>query len=96
MNKNDADLPPHQALLLDEINALKAHNAREERRRKGENEKAWPIRTWVISDGTAGMLAQCQALTKAMRIQAEDGIRDTQTSRGLGDVYKRQGLYYVF
>jgi len=72
MNKNDADLPPHQALLIDKVNALKAHNAREERRRKGRNEGAWPLRTWVISDGTAGMLAQCLALTKAMRIQAED------------------------
>ena len=25
--------------------------------------------------------------------QAEDGIRDAQESRGLGDVYKRQSLY---
>ena len=25
--------------------------------------------------------------------QAEDGIRDAQESRGLGDVYKRQFLY---
>ena len=25
--------------------------------------------------------------------RAEDGIRDAQESRGLGDVYKRQGLY---
>ena len=25
--------------------------------------------------------------------QAEDGIRDLVRSRGLGDVYKRQGLY---
>ncbi len=72
MNKNDADLSPHQALLLDKVNALKARDAREERRSKRENEGAWPLRTWVISDGTAGMLAQCLALTKAMRIQAED------------------------
>ena len=28
--------------------------------------------------------------------QAEDGIRDLVRSRGLGDVYKRQGLYIVF
>ena len=29
--------------------------------------------------------------------QAEDGIRDAQESRGLGDVYKRQDLgHYVF
>ena len=27
-------------------------------------------------------------------IQAEDGIRDAQESRGLGDVYKRQDTYY--
>ena len=27
--------------------------------------------------------------------QAEDGIRDAQESRGLGDVYKRQPEYYV-
>ena len=27
--------------------------------------------------------------------QAEDGIRDLVRSRGLGDVYKRQGLYNV-
>ena len=27
--------------------------------------------------------------------QAEDGIRDAQESRGLGDVYKRQDWYIV-
>ena len=27
--------------------------------------------------------------------QAEDGIRDLVRSRGLGDVYKRQGLYSI-
>ena len=27
--------------------------------------------------------------------QAEDGIRDLVRSRGLGDVYKRQTLYYM-
>ena len=27
--------------------------------------------------------------------QAEDGIRDAQESRGLGDVYKRQALYIL-
>ena len=26
--------------------------------------------------------------------QAEDGIRDLVRSRGLGDVYKRQGYYF--
>ena len=28
--------------------------------------------------------------------QAEDGIRDLVRSRGLGDVYKRQGIYQVY
>eukprot|EP00658_Telonema_sp_P-2_P084689 TRINITY_DN946_c0_g1_i2.p1 TRINITY_DN946_c0_g1~~TRINITY_DN946_c0_g1_i2.p1 ORF type:complete len:119 (-),score=46.99 TRINITY_DN946_c0_g1_i2:335-691(-) len=28
--------------------------------------------------------------------QAEDGIRDAQESRGLGDVYKRQMVYAVY
>ena len=28
--------------------------------------------------------------------QAEDGIRDLVRSRGLGDVYKRQGVYGPF
>src|SRR5678815_2024156 len=28
--------------------------------------------------------------------QAEDGIRDAQESRGLGDVYKRQALTHCF
>ena len=27
---------------------------------------------------------------------AEDGIRDPEMSRGLGDVYKRQTMYYRF
>ena len=27
--------------------------------------------------------------------QAEDGIRDAQESRGLGDVYKRQAIYTI-
>ncbi|VDG24588.1 bacteriocin activator [Lactobacillus plantarum] [Lactiplantibacillus mudanjiangensis] len=27
--------------------------------------------------------------------QAEDGIRDSSTSRGLGDVYKRQIIYFA-
>ena len=27
--------------------------------------------------------------------QAEDGIRDAQESRGLGDVYKRQSKYWA-
>ena len=27
--------------------------------------------------------------------QAEDGIRDLVRSRGLGDVYKRQGLFHL-
>ena len=32
-------------------------------------------------------------VTSFFFFQAEDGIRDLVRSRGLGDVYKRQGLY---
>ena len=32
----------------------------------------------------------------ALLFQAEDGIRDFCLSRGLGDVYKRQGLFNLF
>ena len=28
--------------------------------------------------------------------QAEDGIRDVERSRGLGDVYKRQDIFFKF
>ena len=31
-------------------------------------------------------------LPELFYFQAEDGIRDTPSSRGLGDVYKRQGM----
>ncbi len=33
---------------------------------------------------------------QAFFFQAEDGIRDGQETRGLGDVYKRQRLMYSF
>ena len=72
MNKNHTNLPLNEAMLLDKTKDLKAHTPREERRRLGEVEGGWPIHTWVISDGTAGMLAQGLALTKAMGIVAED------------------------
>ena len=40
------------------------------------------------------------SVTKRVRVlgfffQAEDGIRDAQESRGLGDVYKRQGVISI-
>ena len=41
----------------------------------------------------AGFLAFCSR--RVIFFQAEDGIRDAQESRGLGDVYKRQILYQV-
>ena len=34
-------------------------------------------------------------LIGALAFQAEDGIRDAQESRGLGDVYKRQSLKFL-
>lgn len=72
MNKNDTNLPLYKAQLPNKVNALQARNLRKKRRRRGENEGTWPTRTWVISDGTTGMLAQSLALTKAMGVQAED------------------------
>ena len=33
----------------------------------------------------------CEMLSGCVFFQAEDGIRDLVRSRGLGDVYKRQG-----
>ena len=72
MDKNDPDLPPFKARTPYKVSALRAGKVLEERLSKGKNEEAWPIRTWVISDGTAGMLAQGLALTKALKIHAED------------------------
>ena len=36
------------------------------------------------------VLVMKEVLYKVFFFQAEDGIRDAQESRGLGDVYKRQ------
>ena len=41
----------------------------------------------ALYDGKAN-----QIVFEALYSQAEDGIRDSSTSRGLGDVYKRQIL----
>ena len=35
---------------------------------------------------------RCWKLLSVFFLQAEDGIRDLVRSRGLGDVYKRQGM----
>ena len=72
MNKNHTDLPPNKAMILDKAKTLKTRLEHKKRRRRGEDEGDWPIRTWVISDGTAGMLAQGLALIKGMGIVAED------------------------
>ena len=34
-------------------------------------------------------------IKKIFFFQAEDGIRDVERSRGLGDVYKRQDIVYI-
>ena len=34
-------------------------------------------------------------IKKTSFFQAEDGIRDVERSRGLGDVYKRQGICFI-
>ena len=38
----------------------------------------------------------CVCAVMVFFFQAEDGIRDSVASRGLGDVYKRQLLYCSF
>ena len=35
-------------------------------------------------------------LVPPQNVQAEDGIRDSSTSRGLGDVYKRQIYFCIY
>ena len=72
MNKNDADLPSHEAVLPNKKHAPQTHVGSKERQRRLKEGEDWPSRTWVISDGTAGMLAQGLALTKAMGTVAED------------------------
>ena len=72
MNKNDADIPTNEALLLNKKNTPQTRIESKEQRHRPKNGEYWPIRTWVISDGTTGMLAQDLALTKAMGIVAED------------------------
>ena len=37
-------------------------------------------------------LLEVVSLVRSIFFQAEDGIRDRSPSRGLGDVYKRQGI----
>ena len=46
---------------------------------------------WVYMRGI-GFTLQIFLRKSRCFFQAEDGIRDAQESRGLGDVYKRQGL----
>ena len=40
--------------------------------------------------GWSGEMGLCVCVCVFFFFQAEDGIRDAQESRGLGDVYKRQ------
>lgn len=54
--------------LLDKARAMEGARAIA----AGKHDGQWPRRTWVISDGTAGMLSQCLALSRAMDIDAED------------------------
>ena len=41
------------------------------------------------------MCACYSGVDESFFFQAEDGIRDVERSRGLGDVYKRQSLCWV-
>ena len=47
---------------------------------------------YVCVLGALVEVSQWVALLRAFFFQAEDGIRDLVRSRGLGDVYKRQGV----
>ena len=46
----------------------------------------------LVYDGSTFLASLCSFLVCCLFVffQAEDGIRDAQESRGLGDVYKRQ------
>ena len=44
----------------------------------------------MFACGFLGMRGMSHAELVCVFFQAEDGIRDAQESRGLGDVYKRQ------
>ena len=45
-----------------------------------------------IAERTVGQRMVCCFWSEVFFFQAEDGIRDLVRSRGLGDVYKRQGI----
>ena len=47
---------------------------------------------WCVTDssGCGCLLRRAYSAASFFFFQAEDGIRDAQESRGLGDVYKRQ------
>ena len=49
--------------------------------------------TFMVSVASVTIVL-CIFLCLGFLFQAEDGIRDLVRSRGLGDVYKRQGLNY--
>ena len=72
MNKNDANMPPSRKLHLDKSKAKQTSTDNAEQEMGAEDKGTWPLNTWVISDGTAGMLAQGLALTKAMGILPQD------------------------
>ena len=43
----------------------------------------------------ASLSPRCVVVYDVFFVQAEDGIRDLVRSRGLGDVYKRQGVAHA-
>ena len=48
---------------------------------------------WILNSLSSHIDFGVQANFLVFFFQAEDGIRDLRMSRGLGDVYKRQGDY---
>ena len=53
------------------------------------------IETISIPLPTADVPSYIPMVVPPSNLQAEDGIRDVERSRGLGDVYKRQRLYLL-
>ena len=47
----------------------------------------------ALAGSLVGMCEESRFRRIVFFFQAEDGIRDLVRSRGLGDVYKRQGLH---
>ena len=53
----------------------------------------WPCAEFDRSTSQVRARVKFESRSSQFFFQAEDGIRDVERSRGLGDVYKRQELF---